>query len=161
MSNRQKYTFKKALIQLERFCAYQERCELDVRQKLNRLGVFKQDQQKILAHLKEYDFLNEQRFVAAFVQGKFRIKKWGRQKIKAALKAKGLEDRLIEEALAEIPMEQYREHIGSILEKKKNTKSNKSSYELKAYLFRHLAGKGYEPAIFGPILEDYIKLNKS
>ena len=75
MYPRKTYTLDEAQKRLERYCAYQERCHQDVRRKLTEMRMIPEAQDKIIVHLLDHDFLNEQRFVDAFIRGKFRIKK--------------------------------------------------------------------------------------
>ena len=73
---------------IQSFCAYQERCQKEVREKLKSLHTNSLEAEQIIAELIEENFLNEQRFASAFARGKFRIKKWGRKKIESKLKFK-------------------------------------------------------------------------
>ena len=77
------------ITEMERFCAYQERSPNEIRLKLGRKGLHEGQIEAVIEHLTSHNFLNEQRFVEAYVQGKFKIKGWGKQKIKAGLKLEG------------------------------------------------------------------------
>ena len=81
-------TPEQALQKLRHYCGYQERCHSEVKEKLYSLGVFKNEHDAIIATLIEEDYLNEERFAIAFAGGKFRVKQWGRVKIKYELKQK-------------------------------------------------------------------------
>ena len=86
--HRSKYSFLEAKTKLEALCAYQERCSFDLDKKMKEWGVDTEDRNRLLAHLIEHNFLNEERFAEAYVSGKVNIKKWGRVKIKMQLKSK-------------------------------------------------------------------------
>ncbi|MEM6541035.1 MAG: hypothetical protein AAF634_07715 [Bacteroidota bacterium] len=73
----QSFTLNEAIKRMERYCAYQERCHKEVRDKLQQMRMIPEAVDHILAHLIQNDFLNEQRFANSFVNGKFSIKKWG------------------------------------------------------------------------------------
>ena len=82
-----KYLTKEQAIQkLKHYCAYQERCHNDVKEKLYKLGVWKKEHDEIIAALIEENYLNEERFAIAYAGGKFRINNWGRTKIKVCIK---------------------------------------------------------------------------
>ena len=68
------------------YCAYQERCHQEVRDKLYYWGLHSEDVEALISQLISEGFLNEERFAKAYAGGKFRIKNWGRNKIKKELK---------------------------------------------------------------------------
>ncbi len=78
------YTQKQALIKAESYCAYQERCQQEVRDKLYSWGLHEVQVENVIAELIASNFINEERFAKAYAGGKFRIKKWGRVKISIA-----------------------------------------------------------------------------
>ena len=82
------YTIDEALLKLQNYCAYQERCHQEVRQKLKEMHMIPEVIDTIIVHLLEHNFLNEERFAKTFVSGKFRIKKWGKYRLTSALKKK-------------------------------------------------------------------------
>ena len=100
-------TLLEAKVKLEVFCSYQERCEQEIRQKIDTWGIFGEDVDFLVSDLISNNFLNEQRFAEAFVSGKFRIKKWGRIKIKQHLKQKNISDYSINKGFAEIDPTEY------------------------------------------------------
>ncbi len=67
------------------YCAYQERCEQELRLKCREWGLNNSDTRILLDKLCEDDFLNEERFATAYARGKFRIKKWGKIRIRQEL----------------------------------------------------------------------------
>ena len=94
---------------LKRYCAYRERCYREVRQKMANWGVSGEDASRIAGMLQQEDFINEERYAQLFVGGYFRQKHWGRNKIIAALRMKGIQDAAIRKGLQEISAEQYRQ----------------------------------------------------
>lgn len=102
-----KLTPQQALLKLAHYCAYQERCHVEVTNKLAEFGVYYQDAEQVIAELIIQNYLNEERFAKAFAGGKFRVKKWGRNKIKQELKLKKVSDYCIQQGLKEIDNEQY------------------------------------------------------
>ena len=101
------YTVDEAKKKLEGYCAYQERCHKEVRQKLKEMKMIPEAIDVVIVHLLEHNFLNEERFAKTFVSGKFKIKAWGRNRIAFQLKQKGVGKVNINNALAEIPAEEY------------------------------------------------------
>ena len=85
-------TFDDAYLKATAYCAYQERSQMEVRNKLNELCVRNDAAEEIIAKLIQDNFINEERFACVYAGGKFRIKKWGRNKIRQALKSKGVSD---------------------------------------------------------------------
>ena len=95
-------TKEQALQKLKHYCGYQERSHAEVKAKLYELGVRKADHDEIISTLIEEDYLNEERFAMAFARGKFRMKQWGRIKIKYELKQKQVSEYCIKKAFKEI-----------------------------------------------------------
>lgn len=98
---------EQALQKLRHYCSYQERCHAEVKEKLYSFGLFKQVVEECISQLIEENHLNEERFAIQFAGGKFRIKQWGRQKIKHELKLKRVGEYCIRKAIQEIDQEQY------------------------------------------------------
>ncbi|MBL7884029.1 MAG: RecX family transcriptional regulator, partial [Bacteroidia bacterium] len=107
-----------ALAKAEMTCVYQERCQQEMRDKLYEWGLHSNDVENIIATLISNNFLNEERFAKAFAGGKFRIKKWGRIKIKIELKKRKISDYCIRKGLAEIDENEYIKIIKEIIAKK-------------------------------------------
>lgn len=105
------YTLETALERVRNYCAYQERSHQEVRDKLYTLGMTPPEVEQGIAVLIEEGFINEERFALAWAGGKFRIKRWGRVKIKAGLRAKKISDYCIRKALESIPEEDYQQAL--------------------------------------------------
>jgi regulatory protein len=105
MMFRQQLTKEQALQKLKHYCAYQERCHSEVRDKLFSLGVYKKHHDDLIAALIAENYLNEERFAVAYAGGKWRIQHWGRVKIKYELKQKQISDYCIKKALKQIDEE--------------------------------------------------------
>ncbi len=127
-----------------RFCAYQERSAFDVRRKLHEWKVTQEAEEKIIRSLIEEDFLNEERFARVFAGGKFRIKKWGKNKIMAELRARNISDDMIEIGLGEINEDHYEQCLKEVMDKKKELFEDPDTYENRNKIFNYLAGRGFE-----------------
>lgn len=137
-------TKEQALQKLRHYCAYQERCHSEVKEKLYSLGVRKSDHDELVSNLIEDDYLNEERFAIAFAGGKFRMKQWGRKKIVQALKEKQVSDYCIKKALKEIEDEDYQKTLSSIAEKKYASLKGEQYMVRKKKTIDYLLLKGYE-----------------
>jgi regulatory protein len=149
-----KYLSKtEALSQLQKYCAYQERCHQDVRYKLLNLGIRGDDLEAIISQLIQDQFLDEERFARAFVRGKFRHKQWGKQKITLELTKRNISNYLKQRALEEIDQQEYRSTLISLISKKKATfHDHVSAAEKSLKLFKFAYQKGYEPDLIYEIL---------
>ncbi len=137
--------YRQYLVKAANYCAYQERTQAEVRGRLAEWGIYGDDAENLIAGLIEENFLSEERFAKSFAGGKFRVKHWGRLKIKYELKARGLSDYCIRIGMAEIEDEDYLKTINDLIVKKANElKNEKDKQVLKQKLARYVIGKGYE-----------------
>ena len=150
---KKKLTPNQATIKAQLSCAYQERCQQEMRDKLYEWGLYSNDVENIIANLISDNFLNEERFAKAFAGGKFRIKKWGRVKIKIELKRRKISDYCIKKAMQEIDEDEYVKTLKSILVKKlkENPKGKQQVRNYKAA--QYAISRGYE----GDLVWDEIK----
>ncbi|MCB0519639.1 MAG: RecX family transcriptional regulator [Lewinellaceae bacterium] len=140
-----KYTSKAdALVKLQRYCAYQERCHQEVRSKLLELGVFGDDLENIVAQLIEDNFLNEERYARTFARGKFRMKQWGRNRIIQELKLRGIPDYCIRKAMEEIGKGEYAEALENLLAKKAGMIAGENDFEINGKLAQYAIHRGFE-----------------
>ncbi len=146
------FSRQQAKIKAESYCAYQERSQFEIRNKLYEWGLYQNDVEEIISELIEANFLNEERFALAYTLGKFRIKGWGKIKIKQALKLKRVPDRLINKSLQAIDNDDYLSALRRILEKKGKTIHEKDPFKLRYLLSRYASGKGYESDLISDLL---------
>lgn len=125
------------------FCAYQERCVSDVKQKMLKLKIEKDEFDLYIEKLKQGNFINEDRYVKYFVNAHAK-KKWGKTKMKSALSGKRIEQGLIKKYLDDMDEENYEEQIRTIAEKKWETIKAKTPRDKKTKMLRFLLAKGYE-----------------
>src|SRR5690606_33034004 len=110
------YTLEEATKRMERYCAYQERCHKEVNHKLCELKMIPDAVAQIINYLIQNDFLNETRYAKAFARGKFRTKKWGRNRIVNELKQREISKFNIQIALKEIPDSEYSKTFEALAE---------------------------------------------
>ena len=141
----QTFTPEKSLPKIKQYCAYQERCHAEVRDKLYSFGLRKPEVEEIISELITENYLNEERFAIHFAGGKFRMKQWGKIKIKQALKAKQLSDYCIKKALKEIDSKEYQKTFQKLAEQKlKTLKSERNIFIKKRKMQDFLLQKGFE-----------------
>ncbi|MCB4807416.1 RecX family transcriptional regulator [Tamlana sp. 62-3] len=138
------YTLQEAIKKLEHYCAYQERCHKEVRQKLVTMHMIPEAIDTVIVHLLQHNFLNEERFAKTFVRGKFRIKKWGRRRLTLELKKKDISKANINEAFREINDAEYIEVFNDLAEKKANSMTEPNKLKKKKKLVDFLLYRGWE-----------------
>lgn len=150
---KKKLTPNQALIKAQMSCAYQERCQQEMRDKLYEWGLHSNEVENIIADLISTNFLNEERFAKAFAGGKFRIKKWGKVKIKIELKKRKISDYCIRKGLAEIDDKEYISTLKDVISKKLKENS-KGKIQIRNYKAAQYAqSRGFE----GDLIWDIIK----
>jgi regulatory protein len=143
-----------ALIKAESFCAYQERAQQEVRDKLYEWGLWHDEVEELISELISTNFLNEERFTQAYVSGKFNIKHWGKIKIKQGLKLKRIPDKMITKALNAIDYDDYLKTLRTLAEKKSKTIMEKDAFKKSYKLRTYLMGKGFENDVILSVLKD-------
>ena len=139
-------SFERAREKAKRYCSFQERCLLDLTNRFRAWNVEKSDWDKIIDDLIDEDFLNEQRYVEAFVRGKFKMKKWGRNKLKMGLVAKRAynESQFNSVFNAEIDAQEYLNTITELIDKKSLLINEANNFIKKDKIYRYMLTKGYE-----------------
>ncbi|KAA9355202.1 regulatory protein RecX [Larkinella humicola] len=136
------------------FCAYQERTQREVRERLGEWEVFGDEAEEMIAWLIEQNYLNEERFAKTFAGSKFRVKRWGLHKIRQHLKQRGITGYNLEQAMKEIEPDDYRQTLIDLLEKKKRSLQGESPLVLKQKLVRYAISKGYESEMVWAVIEE-------
>ena len=157
MQHKPTYTLNEALKKLEQYCAYQERCHKEVQQKLKEMGMIPEVIDVVVAHLLEHNFLNEERFARTYVQGKFKIKKWGKSRLTLALKQKDITKYNINIGLGMISDEEYIDTFNALAEKKLGTIKESNSLKKKKKLADYLLYRGWEPHLVYDKVNQLIK----
>jgi regulatory protein len=148
-----KLTPLQALRKAESTCAYQERCQQEMRDKLYEWGLYSADVENIIAQLITDNFLNEERFAKAYAGGKFRIKKWGKVKIKIELKKRKISDYCIKKAMQEINDTDYLKTIKELIAKKSKEIKGLKEYQKKYKIAQYIASRGFEQDLIWDVLK--------
>tara|TARA_B100001057_G_scaffold162711_1_gene163363 strand:+ start:608 stop:1057 length:450 start_codon:yes stop_codon:yes gene_type:complete len=128
---------------IEHYCAYQERCHFDVKNKLNKLGIFGDQLDEYICYLIDENYLSETRYTEAFVRGKYNNNKWGRIKIKMELRSRNISEWNINNALKQITDEDYENKLCKICEKQLQLVNGTPS-EIRNKIIKRLTQKGWE-----------------
>ena len=144
MQQKKSFTVDELQKKMEYYCVYQDRCHQEVERKITEYQLIPEAKEKILLHLMQHNFLNEERFSRSFARGKFRIKNWGKQRIVRELKNKNISNYNIKSALKEINEDEYLQTIYRITENRNNSITEKNIYKRKKKLQDFLLRKGYE-----------------
>ncbi|GAB2606690.1 regulatory protein RecX [Spirosoma areae] len=143
---------KEALRKAAMFCAYQERTQQGVRDRLKEWGVLGDDAEEVIAELIQQNYLNEERFAKSFAGGKFRVKGWGKRKIKQHLQQRGISGYNLDQAMKEIAPTDYRDTLSDLLAKKRRTLRDDNPLVVKQKLVRYALSKGYESELIFSVL---------
>jgi len=145
---------KQAKLKATNFCAYQERTQQEVRDTLYKLGLHRSEVEELLAELITENFINEERFAIAFAGGKFRMKKWGKNKIINELNRRGITEYCIRKGLDEIDDQDYEATARTLANKKFDRLTDTNQLKRKYKVMRYLYGKGYESALVQKIADE-------
>jgi len=146
-----------ALEKAKNWCAYQERSQDETRRKLSSLGLGAQQVEELIAQLISENFINEERFAIALAGGKFRMKKWGRHKIKAELRRHKITETIINKALQTIPYDEYDSTLTGIIEKRLETDAGSEPFKFFYSLQRFLVARGFETELVEEKLRTFKK----
>ena len=149
--------FEKQLAKMRRWCAMQERCTIEVKIRAAANGISESNTTKIIAHLTDEGFINEERFAKLYAGGKFRNKKWGRERIVGELKARQIGEDAIREGIKEINEEQYRKNIVEMVEHKIATTDHSNPVLFKHRLSKSAIAKGYEADLVNEVIDELMK----
>ncbi len=144
MQKNKAYNIKEVTDRIQSFCALQDRCQWEVEKKMREWGVEEDIIKNILTDLILEKFIDEQRFSESFCRGKFRIKRWGKLKIKNELKIRKISTSCINKGLDQILDKEYYSVLKELYEKKKNSLKDKNQFIQKGKIIKYLQQKGYE-----------------
>lgn len=152
-----KYGPAETLDRIKVWCDLRERAQQEVRDKLYSWGLHQQEVESLIAELIGGNYLNEERFARAYVSGKFRIKKWGRNKIVNGLKFKKVSGICIRLGLKEIDEDEYEEVIVDLIEKKSSKLREPSDYIRRQKVAAYLAQRGFESELVWPQIDRFFE----
>jgi len=146
MLRHRQLSLEQALQKARHYCAYQERCHAEVKEKLYSFGLRKHDVEEAISRLIEENYLNEERFAVQFAGGRFRMKQWGRVRIRYELKQKQVGEYCIKKALASISEDDYDRTLADLAAKKWESLNNETEPFIRRQKVQNLLiQRGYEP----------------
>ena len=146
-------TLDQVLDKMVKYCAYNERCVKDVRDKLKTYDITQEERNKVLAYLLDNRFVNDERFARSFVMGKINQSGWGLNKIRFHLVQKGVAKEIIDEALGQTDEVVYRQRLIDIISTKAKTIKAENDFEKKRKLAAYVMQKGFEGDLVWEVLK--------
>jgi regulatory protein len=147
-------TPNQALVKIESWCAYQERCQAEVRDKLVSWDLDPDVVENLIVHLITAGFLNEERFAFTYARGKFRIKKWGKRKIRMELRRKYVPEKIISAAVKGIDEEEYVQVLRSVISKRWDAEKEKNREIRKLKVVKYAVTRGFEHDLINDELKE-------
>lgn len=149
------YNLDEAREKIRAFCAYRERSQREVAEKLFEFGLFEETRNQLIAELIQENFLNEERFARAYVRGKFRIKRWGRKKIEQGLYYHHLSDYVLRKAFSEIDEQAYQQTLQALIDKTWRNTRMKDDFKRKGKVAAYAIRRGFEPELVWEVLKGF------
>lgn len=138
------YDLNEAREKIRAYCLYRERSQQEVNAKLESYGLIPEVRDTLISELIQERYLDEERFARAFVRGKYKIKKWGRYKIKQALYPHKLSEYVLKKAFSEIDPDLYYRNLLQVCEKRWPLSKGANAYQRKLKLRAYLQNRGFE-----------------
>ena len=143
----QEQAAKQAYAKMARLCSRSEQCSADIRKKIIAFELVSDVVDEIIEKLKKEKYLNDERYVKAYITDKFRINKWGKIKMRHYLRMKGLPEKMIQNELDEIDEETYKALLVKTMKTKAKTVKKKNKYEKMGQVIRFAQNRGFEPEL--------------
>lgn len=145
---------EQALAALRRYCAYRERNRREVWSKLSGWGFSAVAAEELIQRLVGEGWLHQQRYATAFAGGKFRVNRWGKQKIRMALRHQKVAESDIAVALENLHTEEYLQGLAELMHRKWRSLSSETDLRIRRFKTQqYLLRKGYENERIIPLLQ--------
>ncbi len=138
---------KQAYSKMARLCSRSEQCSADIRKKIIVFELVSEVVDDIIEKLKSEKYLDDKRYVKAYIADKFRINKWGKIKMRHYLKMKGLPEDIIRKELEDINEEKYKAVLIKTMKTKAKTIKKKNRFEKMGQIIRFAQTRGFEPEL--------------
>ena len=148
---------KQVISQMAALCSRSEQCSPDIRKKIAANGLNEEETEEILQYLTKENFINDERYIKAYVSEKFRINQWGRVKMRYFLRAKGLTDEMIENGLQELDEKKYKDVLLKTMKEKAKKAGKKNKFEKMGQIIRFAQSRGFEPELIHRYMNEVLK----
>jgi len=148
---------KEAYSKMAQLCSRSEQCSTDIRKKMAAFDIVAEAVEEIITQLKAEKFIDDERYIKAYISDKFKLNKWGRIKLRYYLKAKGLPDNIIENGLNNIDEAQYKKVLLATMKEKAKKVKSENKYEKAAQIIRFAQSRGFEPEIIHRYMNEVLK----
>jgi len=148
---------KEVYTKMAQLCSRSEQCSADIRKKIIAYEIKDELVDEIIAKLNAEKFLDDERYVKAYVSDKFRLNKWGKLKMRYYLKTKGLSNDVIEKGFLEIKEEQYIKVLISTLKEKAKTIKSGDKFDKMGQIIRFAQSRGFEAEMIHRYLPEVVK----
>ncbi|WP_346855171.1 regulatory protein RecX [uncultured Draconibacterium sp.] len=143
----QEANVNQAYSKMAQLCSRSEQCSTDIRKKILAYEIVDEIVDEIIEKLIEEKYIDDKRYVRAYVNDKFKINKWGKIKMRYYLKMKGLSDETIEYGLENIDEEKYKTLLVKTMKTKAKTIKSKDKFQKMGQVIRYAQNRGFEPEL--------------
>lgn len=131
------------LVRMAGLCAGAEQCTSDIRNKILKQGFSSEEAEYMVRYLQENKYIDDSRYARAYAVDKVRFSGWGRMKVRMGLRAKGMGDAVISQALEYISQSDYDDALNRVMKAKAKGLDLKDVKD-RQKLYRHLVSRGFE-----------------
>lgn len=145
------------------YLAHKPRTEEEVRRKLRQTDVSEPVRDEVISRLYELQYLDDEAYARDYVRNRFSSKKYGPERIRRELRKRGVDRRLIEEAVhdhfSDIDVKAIaREHA----EKRwSRLADEEDARRRKQKLYRYLRRRGFPSDVISPLLDELERERKT
>lgn len=144
--------YRTALNKAMAMCSKKECCRHDIFEKAASWSIGRADSENIIETLTKEKFIDEHRYASAYVRDKFNYNRWGKVKIAAGLRMKGIPADIVSESLELIESDEYRQALEKLISLQRRKVKANNQYELKGKLMRFALSRGFESSLIYEIL---------
>ncbi len=146
-------TAKEAFQKLSALCARSEHCRYDMIEKMRQWGVPEEEQAAVVERLVDERYVDEERYVRAFIHDKIEYSHWGRRKVEQALWQKRIDGDLVRQLLDEVDDEAYIAILRPMLKQKQRSITGRNDYERSLKLIKWAMGRGFTMDVIRQCIE--------